>query len=88
MAASKLITNGSNDYKWTIDKDGYYKITVDAFRETIKAEYLGTSIPTAITNVKDNASVNSYTYNMSGQVVEDSYNGIIIKDNKKLLNNK
>lgn len=88
MAASKLITNGSNDYKWTIDKDGYYKITVDAFRETIKAEYLGTSIPTAITNVKDNASVNSYTYNMSGQAVDDSYNGIIIKDNKKLLNNK
>lgn len=36
---------GPNDTKWTISQDGYYYISVNVFEETMRAEYLGTSIP-------------------------------------------
>ena len=37
--------NYGSDNKWVIGDDGYYRITVDVFRETIKGEYLGTEVP-------------------------------------------
>ena len=45
LTAKQLWYNGSQDYKWSISKDGYYRITVDVFRETITGEYLGTEAP-------------------------------------------
>lgn len=36
---------GPNDTKWTISQDGFYYITINVFEETMKAEYLGTTIP-------------------------------------------
>lgn len=48
LTAKYVWYNGSSDYKWSIAKDGYYRITVDVFRETIKGEYLGTELPDGI----------------------------------------
>lgn len=50
-SSEKLCTNGSNDYKWNIGQDGWYKITIDAFRERIRADYLGKDKPTGIGKV-------------------------------------
>ena len=47
LTTSQLRTNGSDDFKWSVTKDGYYRVRVDIFRETCEAEYLGTSLPTA-----------------------------------------
>ena len=46
LKASKVMYNYSEDYKWSIGDDGYYRITIDLFHETIKGEYLGTEPPT------------------------------------------
>ncbi|MCR4921665.1 MAG: glycoside hydrolase family 31 protein [Bacteroidaceae bacterium] len=44
-SAERVMYNYGNDYKWDIGDDGYYRITVDVFRETIKGEYLGKEVP-------------------------------------------
>ena len=41
LTSSEIWYNGSSDYKWSIAKDGYYRITVNVFEETISGEYLG-----------------------------------------------
>ena len=45
------ISTGGGDNKWQIPSDGYYRLTVDVFRETFHAEFLGTATAdeTAIT---------------------------------------
>lgn len=88
LTAAKLVTNGGNDNKWAVSKDGFYKITVNAFRETIKAEYLGTTLPAGIEMPETTAGKQSMSYNIAGQAVSGRYKGIVIKDNKKVVNNK
>lgn len=51
LGSTQMNFNG-DDNKWTISKDGYYRITVDAFRETISAEYLGTEEPSGIEAIR------------------------------------
>lgn len=53
LTAKQVWYNAPQDYKWSISKDGYYRITIDVFRETIKGEYLGTEKPDGITDVPD-----------------------------------
>lgn len=48
LTAKQLWYNGTEDYKWRIISDGYYRITINVFEETIKGEYLGTETPTGI----------------------------------------
>ena len=48
LTASQVWYNGSQDFKWSIAKDGYYSIRINVFLETIEAEYLGTEKPTGI----------------------------------------
>ena len=40
--------NGPNDTKWTISKDGYYTIVINVFKETMKAVYWGTTLPSGV----------------------------------------
>ena len=48
LAASQVWYNGSDDYKWRIINDGYYRIRINVFEETIEGEYLGTELPDGI----------------------------------------
>lgn len=86
LTANQMATNG-DDTKWTIAKDGYYRIVVDVFRETIKAEYLGTEIPAGIAKTEVEDSNNSRAYNTAGQAVDEKQRGIVIKGNRKVINN-
>lgn len=48
LTAKQVWYNGSQDYKWVINKDGYYRIRINVFKETIEGEYLGTELPDGI----------------------------------------
>ena len=48
LTASQIWYNGSQDYKWRIINDGYYRIRINVFEETIEGEYLGTELPDGI----------------------------------------
>ena len=48
LAAKQVWYNGTEDYKWRIISDGYYRIMVNVFQETIEGEYLGTELPDGI----------------------------------------
>ena len=41
LTSSEIWYNGSSDYKWSISQDGFYRITINVFEETIKGEYFG-----------------------------------------------
>ena len=45
LKSTQILTGGTIDHKWSITKEGYYHIRVDVFRETVRAEYLGASMP-------------------------------------------
>lgn len=87
LTSKYLITNGSGDNKWQTTRDGYYHLRVDVFRETIKAEYLGSS---ANDFSSDNAELKADSpadcrYNLAGQRVGKDYRGIVVVNGKKLL---
>ena len=48
LTAKQVWYNGSEDYKWRISGDGYYRIKINVFEETIEADYLGTEMPDGI----------------------------------------
>ncbi len=78
---STLMRSGGEDTKWSIDKDGYYHITLDIFHLTYKAEYIGTnsrSFVTAVENVPTSAiniSVDGRSINVKSE--EDMHIEII-----------
>ncbi len=41
ILTSTRFRNGGDDTRWSISRDGRYKITIDLLYETVKAEYLG-----------------------------------------------
>ncbi len=41
LTSKELWYNGTSDYKWSITQDGFYRITVNVFEETIRGEYFG-----------------------------------------------
>jgi len=53
LKAKQAIYNNSNDYKWSIDQDGYYRITCNVFLETVTGEYLGTELPETLGSTTD-----------------------------------
>ena len=93
------LRTGGDDTKWQINNDGFYRITVDVFRETFNAEYLGTSLmneesPTGIENINANANVNNNNpavYDLQGRRISDESNhsfiskGIYICNGKKIM---
>ncbi len=61
LRASKFMYNYGEDYKWNIGDDGYYRITVDLFHETIRGEYLGTEPPTGYSQMLEESTRVSVT---------------------------
>lgn len=55
LKSTQLKTGGA-DNKWSIEDDGIYRITVNVFRETFKAEYLGNNSRPSVTNVESAAT--------------------------------
>lgn len=49
---STQLQTGGDDLKWQIADNGYYRITVNVFKETFKAEYLGTNARPSLTGVE------------------------------------
>lgn len=41
ILSSTRFRRGGDDTRWSVKRDGRYKITIDLFYETVKAEYLG-----------------------------------------------
>ena len=48
LTAKQVWYNGSEDYKWVINRNGYYHIKINVFEETIEGKYLGTELPDGI----------------------------------------
>ena len=44
LTTKQIWYNGTEDYKWSISRDGFYRITVNIFQETISGQYLGDDI--------------------------------------------
>lgn len=63
LTASQIWYNGSEDYKWRIVNDGYYRIRINVFEETIEGEYLGTEMSDGLceaSEAKASISVNGH----------------------------
>lgn len=65
LTAKQVWYNGSQDYKWSIVRDGYYRIKINVFLETIEGEYLGTELPDGI-RVTDEAFAD---INVMGRII-------------------
>ena len=87
LQSTQLLTGGSGDNKWSIRHEGYYHIRVDVFRETVQAEYLGTTLPGQATNIETVPNRESYegVYDLSGRKTSRPQKGIYIKDGKKIV---
>lgn len=90
LTAKQLWYNGSEDYKWIISKDGYYRIKVNVFEETIEGEYLGTEEPDGIETIQNDEIVNSKSsnskwYNLAGQRLSKPQRGLNIIGGRKVI---
>ncbi len=86
LTASQLWYNGSEDYKWRIVSDGYYRIRIDVFRETIEGEYLGTELPDGIESPAPAPSPGrGEIYNLAGQRLTGPQRGLNIIGGRKVV---
>lgn len=72
LTAKQIWYNGSEDYKWRIVNDGYYRIVINVFEETITGEYLGTEAPDGIIEVPEaeaDISVSGYRISLQAPCV-------------------
>ena len=89
LTAKQVWYNGSEDYKWSISKDGYYRIRINVFEETIEGEYLGAEMPDGIETIDngqlimDNEGV--AIYNLAGQRLSKPQRGLNIIGGRKIL---
>lgn len=56
LTSTEVWYNGTSDYKWSIVKDGFYRITVNVFEETIRGEYFGYDMD-GVGNIEPEAKV-------------------------------
>jgi len=96
LTASQVWYNGSEDYKWSIKNDGFYRIKINVFEETIEGEYLGTELPDGIKELdnwtngqSDNCEIvkssNCQIFNLSGQRLNKPQRGLNIIGGKKVV---
>jgi hypothetical protein len=87
LNAKQVWYNGSEDYKWVISRDGYYRIRINVFEETIKGEYLGAEMPDGIemTDEVQTATDDDAIYNLAGQRLSKPQRGLNIIGGKKVL---
>ena len=67
LTASQVWYNGSEDYKWSISKDGYYRIRINVFEETIEGEYLGAEMPDGIKEMDGDSSLFTLHFQVGSQ---------------------
>lgn len=86
LTASQVWYNGSEDYKWAINKDGYYHIKINVFEETIEGEYLGAELPDGIVSpLGETGEGAAYIYNLAGQRLSKPQRGLNIIGGRKVL---
>ena len=87
LTATQVWYNGSEDYKWAIRNDGYYRIRINVFEETIEGEYLGTDEPDGIRSIDNGQLIidNEAIYNLAGQRLSKPQRGLNIIGGKKVL---
>lgn len=73
--STQLMINCPDDYKWAIDKDGYYRISVDIFFQSFSCEYLGTEEPTGVSSAQQESSA---------PVITLHGNDVIVKGNGRI----
>jgi hypothetical protein len=72
LTSKEIWYNGSSDYKWAISKDGFYRITINIFKETISGEYLGDDLDgvgSLAPEAKVQMSVRNHTIQVSSSQV-------------------
>ncbi|MBP5322296.1 MAG: DUF5110 domain-containing protein [Bacteroidaceae bacterium] len=88
LISSTRASEVSDDNKWAVTKDGWYTLTVDMFRETIHADYLGSDyeIPSSA-SMHEEPSSSDYdiAYNLNGQPICVPQMGIQILAGKKIF---
>ena len=88
LTAKQIWYNGSEDYKWAISKDGYYRIKINVFEETIEGEYLGAEEPDGIETIdngKREMESDDAIYNLAGQRLSKPQRGLNIIGGKKVV---
>ena len=93
LTASQVWYNGSEDYKWSISKDGYYRIRINVFEETIEGEYLGAEMPDGIKEMDGDSSLFTLHSSLSGWFTIDgrrlerkpAQKGIYIYNGRKIV---
>ena len=88
LTAKQVWYNGSEDNKWAINKDGYYRIRINVFEETIEGEYLGTEMPDgieAIQNSEFRIQDDDAIYNLAGQRLSKPQRGMNIIGGRKVI---
>ena len=78
----------SDDNKWAVSKDGWYTLTVDVFRETIKADFLGADyeMPASVSPSEADAAIGyDIVYTLNGLPLCIPQRGIYILAGKKVL---
>lgn len=87
-SAKQVWYNGSEDYKWAINKDGYYRIKINVFEETIEGEYLGAELPDGVEIIHDSETdiqKSDAIYNLAGQRLSKPQHGINIIGGRKVI---
>ena len=90
LVGSTRASQLDGDHKWTIGDDGWYRITVDVFRETIDATYLGKDFDPSSVAAQPAAQQGSLSdkgfYSLLGTSVPNpSAKGIYITQGRKYL---
>ncbi len=88
LTSKQVWYNGSEDNKWAINKDGYYRIRINVFEETIEGEYLGAEEPDGIETIdngKREMESDDAIYNLAGQRLSKPQRGLNIIGGKKVV---
>ena len=86
LTAKQIWYNGSEDYKWAISRDGYYRIKINVFKETIEGEYLGADEPDGMDSLTPDPSPRrGEIYNLAGQRLSKPQRGMNIIGGRKVI---
>ena len=88
LLTSTMASEVNDDNKWSIAKNGWYTLTVDVFRETIHADYLGEdyTLPDALLPLEADDEPYGTVYDLSGRpLCTPPTSGIVVTRGKKVL---
>ena len=82
LTSQKARYGNSTDLKWTISRNGYYRIIANCFLETVTGEYLGETLPDGIEGITENGQrttengqrgTDDAIYDLSGRKVSSPF---------------